>query len=289
MITQPDRPAGRKMALKPTAVKSAAQELRLEVHSPASVNTPEFLDQLKGYGADAAVVVAFGQILSQQLLDLFPKGMVNVHGSLLPRWRGAAPIQRALMAGDKETGVSLQKVVRKLDAGDVLGERKVLLDDKINAAELYTLLSELGAELLGDEFLRYLDGELVPTPQDEALITIAPKIQKTESKIDWTWDAKDIHNLVRGLGMGPHAWTYCGAKKLKIHSTKVVTSSKGAKPGEVINVTPQTFQVQCGQGALEVLEVQPESKTKMATSEYLRGHELRPGDRLVEPETNRSS
>lgn len=284
VVSQPDRPSGRRMKHQPTAIKSKAQELGVPVHTPDSVNTPEFLELVKSYGADAGVVVAFGQILSQKLLDLFPQGLVNLHGSLLPRWRGAAPIQRALMEGDKESGVSLQKVVRKLDAGDVLGERRLPLGDEMNAVELYDRLAHLGVELLEGEFLQYLDGALTPQPQDEALVTIAPKIQKSEAEIDWKNSAQALHNKVRGLAMGPQPWTYCGAKKLKLLRTRVVPAGGSGDPGVVLSVGEESFVVQCGQAALEVLEVQPESKAKMTAGEFLRGHRLHPGDRLAQKE-----
>lgn len=165
VVSQPDRPAGRKMQLKPSPVKELALKAGLAVFTPETVNTEEFRAQILELKPESAVVVAFGQILGQKFLDLFPKACVNVHGSLLPLWRGAAPIQRAVMAGDSTSGVSLQIVVRKLDAGPVLGERRLILDDSVNAAQLYDALKVLGADLLHVEYMDYLRGNLIPLPQ----------------------------------------------------------------------------------------------------------------------------
>ncbi|MES2857137.1 MAG: methionyl-tRNA formyltransferase, partial [Bdellovibrionota bacterium] len=203
VITQPDRPAGRKMQLKASPVKELALLSGLRVFSPETVNTEEFRNEIALLRAESAAVVAFGQILGQKFLDLFPKGAVNVHGSILPRWRGAAPIQRAVMAGDEESGVTLQIIVRKLDAGPLLGERRLKVPDDMNALELHDSLKDLGAELLLREYFDYLRGHLNPVPQDEALVTIAAKIDKAEALIDWSLPAKAVHDKVRGLQMGP--------------------------------------------------------------------------------------
>jgi methionyl-tRNA formyltransferase len=264
VVSQPDRPAGRKMKLQPSPVKELALANRLKVLTPETVNTQEFRDEVAAMGAESAAVVAFGQILGQKFLDLFPRGCVNVHGSLLPRWRGAAPIQRALMAGDKESGVALQIVVRKLDA-----------------LELHDRLKILGAELLQVEYMDYLRGNLTPVSQDEAHVTIAPKIEKSEARIDWSSSAADVHNKIRGLQMGPFAFAMREGQPLKLHKTRVVMAdSAGKKPGEVVSVEPGRFQIACGQGVLEVLEVQPESRSRQSVADYLRGYPLKTGDRF---------
>lgn len=279
VISQPDRPAGRKMQLTPSPVKTRAIELGLRVFNPETVNTEEFRAQILELKAESAVVVAFGQILGQKFLDLFPFGCVNVHGSLLPRWRGAAPIQRALMAGDKESGVALQKIVKKLDAGDVLGIRRVALDDEMNAIELHDELKILGADLLAIEFMDYLRGNLVPTPQDESKVTFAAKIDKSEAKIEWGKSAVEIHNLIRGLAMGPNAYGVREGKQLKIHKTKVKNGS--GSPGEIIDVGTQSFSIGTGNGVLEVFEVQPESRSRMSSSDFIRGYQIKSGEVLA--------
>ena len=278
VVSQPDRPAGRKMQLTPSHVKTRAIELGLKVFTPETVNTEEFHAQVLELKAESAVVVAFGQILGQKFLDLFQKGCVNVHGSILPRWRGAAPIQRALMAGDKESGVALQKIVRKLDAGDVLGIRRVTLGDEMNAVELYDQLRILGADMLVVEYMDYLRGNLAPTPQDESQVTFAAKIDKSEAKIDWAWPALKIHNLIRGLALGPNPFAVREGKSVKLLKTKV-RGGKGS-PGQLVDVTAESFSVATHDGLLEVFEVQPESRSRMSSADFIRGYQIKKGDLL---------
>lgn len=281
VISQPDRPAGRKLQLQPSPVKALAEPLGVPVFTPENINTPEMIAQIAELKAEVAVVVAFGQILKNEFLALFPNKVVNVHASLLPRWRGAAPIQRALMSGDRESGVSLQVVVRKMDAGPVLGLRKVTLADEMNAVEFYKRCEVLGAELLSIELMDYLRGNLTPVVQEESLVTMAPKIAREEADVDWSKSAAEIHNLVRGLCMGPVAQTRREGKLLKLHGTRVA-SRDGAlgRPGEVLKVTDKSLLIACGKGSLELLEVQPESRAKMPIEVYLRGYPLNAGDKL---------
>ena len=289
VISQPDRPAGRKMQLKASPVKELALKHGLRVFTPESVNRQEFRDQIAALGAESAAVVAFGQILGQKFLDLFRHGCVNVHGSLLPRWRGAAPIQRALMAGDTKGGVSLQVVVRALDAGPVLGERTIDIDHEINAAELHDKLKELGADLLHVEYMDYLRGQLRPQEQSESGVTYAHKLEKADAKLDFEISAWDFHNRVRGLAMGPAAFVLrpdAGAAAgagamLKIHKTRVVSPTDlHARAGQVLTVTSNSFTVQCTPGVIEILEVQPESRARQSVSDYLRGYPLVADDQL---------
>lgn len=279
VVSQPDRPAGRKMQLKPSPVKELALAHGLKVFTPETVNTEEFRAQVAALGAESAAVVAFGQILGQKFLDLFPKGSVNVHGSLLPRWRGAAPIQRSLMAGDKETGVALQIIVRQLDAGPVLGVRRLRVDDEMDAVRLHDELKVLGADLLHVEYMDYLRGNLRPVSQDESQVTYAAKIEKTEARISWNRTARELMNQMRGLQMGPYAFALRGGQPLKFHRTRVIDESgvHGA-PGTVVRVNAETFAVAGSQGLLEVLEVQPESRSRQTSAEYLRGYPLKIGD-----------
>lgn len=277
VVSQPDRPAGRKMQLKPSPVKELAAKAGLRVFTPETVNTQAFRDEIRALGAESAAVVAFGQILGQKFLDLFPRGSVNVHGSLLPRWRGAAPIQRALMEGDTESGVALQIVVRALDAGPVLGIRRLALPPEMNAVELHDRLAVLGADLLHAEYMDYLRGNLIPVPQDESLVTIAPKIEKTEARLNWSQSAAEIHNRVRGLQMGPFAYTTRAGAGLKIHRTRVIEGA--AAPGSLVVEGPSLI-VGCGVGRLELLDVQPESRSRMSAVDYLRGYPVKDGDRF---------
>lgn len=293
VVSQPDRPAGRKMQLTPSPVKALALSRGLPVLTPESLRKdPESVEQIRAWRAEVAVVVAFGQILTQSFLDMFPFGAVNVHGSVLPRWRGAAPIQRGIEAGDKESGVTLQKMVKKLDAGDIIGIRRVSLDSEITALELHDKLAVLGADLLRVELMDYIRGNLVPEPQDESLVTYAHKIEKAESEIQWKLPAVEIHNKIRALTMGPGSYTVLAGKKLKIHKTRVSEKAGVARtasatapaglPGRLVAVTDEALSVQCGSGVLEILEVQPESRTRMAVRDFLKGHALKAGDQLGE-------
>jgi methionyl-tRNA formyltransferase len=277
VVTQPDRPSGRKLQLTPSPVKALISPLGIPVISPESVNTPESLATIAEWRAEVAVVVAYGQILSQKFLDLFPQRVVNIHASLLPRWRGAAPVQRALMAGDAESGVSLQIVVRKMDAGPILGIRRIPLLDSVTAIDLFSQVSSRGSELIAVELMDYLRGNLSPTPQDEAQITMAPKIDKAEAIIDWQKPAVEIHNLIRGLAAGPVALTSRDGKIVKIHRSQIAQFEGGGTPGELV-FGSSGLHVVCGQGVLEILKLQPESRASISASEYLRGYPVQQGD-----------
>jgi methionyl-tRNA formyltransferase len=232
VVTQPDRPAGRKRRLTPSPIKVFAEEQGLTVYTPEKVKNPEVLEQLKKTNADVAVVVAFGQLLPQAFIDLFTFGAVNIHSSILPRWRGAAPMQRAIMAGDQETGVCLQKIVLKLDAGDVLGIRRVELTDDMDAIDLHDVLKEKSCELLEVELMDYVRGNLGGIAQDESLVTYAKKLETSEGLIDWSKPARETLNQIRGLALGPKTWTFRDGKKLKILKAQMA-DGQGA-PGQVI-------------------------------------------------------
>lgn len=285
VVTQPDRPSGRKLQLTPTPVKTLALNHGLPVLTPESLRKqPDMVEEIKSWKAEVAVVVAFGQILQQSFLDIFPLGCVNVHASLLPQWRGAAPIQRSIEAGDKKTGVCLQKVVLKLDAGDVLGSREIELDAEINSLELHDKLALLGADLLHIELMDYVRGNLAGVPQDEKLVSYAKKIEKTESELQFQDEAINIHNKVRAFVWGPGTYTTFQGKRLKIHKTQVASGSSAGtgafQYGEVCEVGPNSFFVQTGSGWLEILEVQPESKSRMKSQDFIKGFQLQKGMKL---------
>jgi methionyl-tRNA formyltransferase len=281
VVTQPDRPAGRKMQLTPSAVKTLALKRGLKVLTPETVNTIEFRNEISDLKIESAVVVAFGQLLGDEFLALFPMKSVNVHGSLLPKWRGAAPIQRSLLAGDTETGVALQIVVKKLDAGPVLGVRRLKLTDENKASDVYPTLAKLGAELLTVEYMDYLRGNLTPIDQDENEVTIAKKIKKSESAIDWKKSAREILNLTRGLALGPipHARRADGST-FKIHTTSIVDEGRNGVPGTVRIASGAGIEVQCGHGVIRLTELQPESRARMAANDYLKGYPMKSGEIL---------
>lgn len=309
VVTQPDRPAGRKLVLTPSPVKQFCLEHGLRVMSPETVNKKTIREEIESWGAEVAVVVAFGQILSTNLLNSFRLGCVNVHASLLPRWRGAAPIQRAIEAGDKLTGVCLQIMVRELDAGDVLGAREFEIDDVINSLELHDRLAVLGADLLQVELMDYVRGNLAPVAQDSSHVTYAKKIEKSESELRWSECARSLHNKVRAFVWGPGTYTTLKAnsidgggaasgapsgagvdtasKKLKIHKTRVV--SEGQKVTRALGqfqvvksaVGETELHVQCADGVLALIEVQPESRNRMSVADFIKGQKLEIGSEGV--------
>lgn len=286
-VTQPDRPAGRKMQLQPSEVKSYCLAHGIKVITPENINTDVILQQIEVWGAEVAVVVAYGQLLTDQFLKLFPLGAVNIHGSLLPRWRGAAPIQRAIEQGDTTTGVALQKIVKKLDAGDVLGVRKVAITEDTDAQQLFQQLALESQELLRVELMDYVRGNLVGTPQDATQVTYAKKIEKSEGELRWDQSAVRLSQKVRAFVMGPGTWTFFNKKKIKIHKVKVISleaagetsSSAAAKPGTVIKAENSELWVQAGEGSvLALLELQPESRNRISSAEFLKGYGLTKGD-----------
>jgi methionyl-tRNA formyltransferase len=279
VVTQPDRPAGRKMQLTASAVKILAQKNGLQILTPQSLRKDlQSFEIIKSWKADVAVVVAFGQILSQEFLDSFQFGAVNIHGSLLPLYRGAAPIQRCLENGDKVTGVSLQKMVYKLDAGPIIAEKKISLNSEINATELYNQLSILGCELLNNELSLYVENKIKLTEQDETRVTIAHKISKEESLLDFNLSAEKIHNKVRAFSMGPGTHVFFHGQRLKIHKTQVVQTAINTVPGQIIEVNSEALVIQCGLNSLSLLDVQPESKPKMQIKEFLKTVSLKSGE-----------
>ncbi len=278
VVTQPDRPSGRQLKLAPSPVKAMVQNTGIPILTPENASDPKVVEEIASWRAEVAVVVAFGQILRSGILDLFPRKIVNVHASLLPRWRGAAPIQRAIMAGDRETGVCLQVLVPRLDAGDVLGARKVTITEEMNALELHDQLKVLAAELVRVDLMDYLRGNLVATPQVEDLVTYAKKIEKAEALIDWHRSANEVSQHVRGLAMGPFAFTRIGQGQVKFHRVKVVEGQ--GRPGKILSLANGTIVVACGQGALALIEIQPESRSRMSSADYLKGYPLQVGDQL---------
>lgn len=280
VFSQPDRPAGRKLQLQPSEVKKLALLSGVPVQTPESINRPEVIQEIKSLRAEVAVVVAFGQILSQEFLDLFANRVVNVHGSLLPRWRGAAPIQRAIMADDPETGVSLQVVVKKMDAGPVIGQRKLKMNDEWGALDLLKQMIPLSKDLLAIDLMDYLRGNLSAEPQDEVAITMAPKIDKTESRLNWARPARELFCHVRGLqvGMGPGAsMAFPDGEIVKIHRVEV--SDKAGTPGEVLVSNGEELVIGCGEGSLSLRQVQWPSKKQQEIKEFLRGHRISVGER----------
>ncbi len=281
VLTQPDRPKGRSLRTEPTPVKVAAEELGLTVLQPDRLNDAAALDQLRALGADAIVVAAYGRILPAAVLDLTPAGCVNIHPSLLPAYRGAAPIQRAIMNGDAVTGVSIMKLDEGVDTGSVYARAEVAIDENETAGELSKKLDREATRLvLGvlDEIER---GTAVLTPQPEEGASIAEKISKEEARIDWKATARQIHDLVRALNPAPGGHTSIGNRRVKVWRTALHPDGVFGKPGEVVETRPH-LKVGTSAGDISLLEVQPESKGRMTASEFVRGYRLEVGDRLGE-------
>lgn len=272
VVTQPDRPAGRSLKLMPSAVKKFVEPLGIPCFTPERADSPEFLKVLEDVGAEVAVVVAFGQILRPAFLEMYPQKVVNLHASLLPRWRGAAPIQRALMTGDRETGVSLQIMVNKLDAGPVIGSRKFAIEDSMGAIEVFSRVQELGVDLLAVDLMDYLRGNLFPIPQDESKVSVAPKIKNEEAEINWSGSARSIFNLIRGLSLSPVAFTLYDGKRVKVHRSAVLEESGvSGEPGEILALSADGVDVACGEGVLRLSRLQLESRVAMGAEEFVKG------------------
>lgn len=284
VVTQPDRPAGRGNKLTPSAVKELAAQHQIPLLQPGRIrkSLPEFLTSLRDLGPfDVGVVVAFGQILPQQVLDVPRAGCVNVHASLLPRWRGAAPIHRAIMSGDAETGVALMKMDAGLDTGPVYVSRRVPIGPKATTGTLAEELAHAGGELLRESLSAIALGNLVATPQFEDGITYAEKISNEEAQIDWSAPATVIERLIRALSPAPGAFTFLHGQRLKIFAAQVHPVSSAAQaPGALMLPAEGRIHVACGEGSLELEEVQPAGKRRMHISEFVRGNSLKAGDLL---------
>ena len=277
-VTQPDKPKGRGHQLTPPPVKCKALTLNIPVFQPVSMKTEETYEKLAACRPELIVVVAYGRILPQRVLDLPPYGCINVHASLLPRYRGAAPIQWAVLNGDAEAGVTTMQMEAGLDTGDMLLKCRRPLPEAMTGGELHDLLAADGAQLLSETLGALQAGTLRPEKQDDSQSCYAPMLDKSLSPLDWTKPAAALHNQVRGLNPWPCAVCRLGGKTLKVHTSRVGESCK-EEPGTVVKVTP--FTIACGGGSsLELLEVQAEGSKRMAAADFLRGHAVKPGVHL---------
>jgi methionyl-tRNA formyltransferase len=274
VYTRPPKPGGRGQRPRPSPVAAKAEALGLAVRTPASLRAPEAAAELAGLGAEVAVVVAYGLILPQAVLDAPARGCLNIHASLLPRWRGAAPIQRALMAGDAETGVSIMAMEAGLDTGPVLLAERAPIGPEDTGGSLHDRLAALGARLIVEALDRF--ERLVPVPQPEAGATYAAKIDKAETRVDWGRPAAEVDRLIRGLAPFPGAWAEAGGERVKLLLSEAA-AGEGA-PGSVLD---DRLTVACGEGAVRLLRVQRAGRGAMEAGEFLRGLPLPPGARLA--------
>lgn len=278
VITQPDRPKGRGHNLQSSPVKQKALEYNLPVLQPEKIKTEEFTAKLEKLQPDLIVVVAFGQILSQRILDIPPLGCVNVHASLLPRYRGAAPIHWSIINGEKETGVTTMLMDAGLDTGDMLLKDKVAITEEMTTEELHDKLMAMGGKLLAETVDGLANGTITPEKQDDTISNYAGMLNKETGHIDWSKSAVEIHNLIRGLNSWPVAWSMKDGKNYKFWRTKVENSNSDKTPGTVVELRKNSFCIATGEGMLEVLEIQPPSKKRMSAGDLLRGHGVAVGD-----------
>jgi methionyl-tRNA formyltransferase len=276
VYTQPPRPAGRGMAEQASPIAQQAQRLGLPVSTPRTLREIGVADAMRAHHAGVAVVVAYGLILPKQILELFPLGCFNLHASLLPCWRGAAPIQRAIMAGDRETGVAVMKMEEGLDSGPVAMEQRVAIGPDATAGDVHDELARLGARLMVRALADLEKGELHLTPQASVGVTYADKIEKAETRIDWRKAWNEVHDHCRGLSPFPGAWfEHTSAGRIK-----VLRSSKGSGAGEPGRVLDDELTVACGEGAIRLLELQREGRKPMRAEEFLRGTPIPRGTML---------
>lgn len=276
VFTQPDKPKNRGMKLTPSPVKVCAQAHNLPVFQPASFKKePEALETLKALEPDLVVVAAFGQILPQSVLDVAKLGSMNIHSSLLPRYRGAAPINWAILNGEEETGVTIQKMVLELDAGDIISQVRTPIDPNETAEQLYSRLAQLGAKLLGETIPKLADGTAACTPQDGNQSNYAPMLSRELSPIDWNRSAREIHNQVRGLIPWPAASAELGGTQFKIYTVEETGQDTEKAPGTVLSTDKKGILMACGDGkALRIVELQAPGKKRMKAADYLRGHPM---------------
>lgn len=282
VVTQPDRPKGRGNKLLQTPVKEYALEQGLTVYQPQKVKTPEFVELLHELQPELIVVAAFGQFLSKEILELPKYGCINVHASLLPKYRGAAPIQYAIIKGEKESGVTIMQMDIGMDTGAMLDKVVVPIAENTTMGELHDVLREQGAALLLEVIDKIAAGTAVAEPQDNEQATYATLLNRSMEHIDWSKTAQEVHNLIRGFNPAPSTFTKLpNGKSLKIWGSKMTGKSSTAAAGTVIETGKHSFFVACGEGVLEITEVQPESKKRMPAQVFLNGRGVQEGDLLA--------
>ncbi|WP_407724549.1 methionyl-tRNA formyltransferase [Ruminococcus sp. JL13D9] len=276
VFTQPDKPKGRKMVMTPPDVKVCAEKLGIPVFQPSSMRSEEAYNSLKELNPDVIVVAAYGQILPKAVLDLPKFGCVNIHGSLLPKYRGAAPIQQSVLDGEKVTGVTTMLMDVGLDTGDILLKAETEIGENETAGELFDRLAVLGGELIVETLDKLKKGEITPQKQDDSLATHTSKITKELCPIDFNKSAYEVHNKVRGLNPWPVAVTKIAGKTVKVYSSRVSDMSGAA--GTILSLKP--FVIACGDKSVELIEIQPQGKKRMTAQAFLAGHKLNIGDKL---------
>ena len=277
VVTQPDRPRGRGHKTTASPVKTTALAASRRVLQPDSVKDTAFLAELSGLAPDLGVVAAYGQILNNAALAIPRFGMINVHASVLPAYRGAAPVHRAVINGDVETGVTIMRVVKALDAGPMLAVDRRAIEPDETSEEVERGLAAIGARLLVATVPDLVAGSVVEVPQDHSAATYAPRLTKDDGRIDWTWPAVRIHNLIRGLHPWPHAATFLGSQRFILHRSRPAPDPVWSHPGAIVEALGDQLRVATGSGGLDIVEIQPEGKRPMSVREFLSGHPVAPG------------
>jgi len=270
IITRTDKPKGRSGKPQPTAVTQLALEKVPEIPllQPEKASTPEFITKLKKYKPDLLVVVAYGEIIKQELLDLPKHDAINIHASILPKYRGAAPIQHAIINGDNETGVTIMEMVKELDAGPIIDVAHTPIYDNTTSGDLFAKLADLSGPLLLRVIDNYANDKIKKQDQDQKQVTFAPKITPDFCRINWSLPSNAVHNHIRALSPRPGAWTKYGTRRIKIYKSKQAPNLSG-KPGQILNAVPGQLHIGCGEGAVQILELQPEGKKIMQAEEFL--------------------
>lgn len=278
VVCQPDRPAGRGLALKPPPVKVRALELGLPVLQPTKVRTPDFAQWIRDANADVALVIAYGRILPKAVLEAPRRGCVNLHASILPKYRGAAPITWCVVNGEPETGISLMQMDEGMDTGPVYTIHRTPIGPETTADELAVTLGALAADVVRADLARVVNGEIAATPQNHALATMAPMLDKEHGRIDWNKAAPAVHDHVRGMTSWPGAFTSLQGKTLKVLESRLgAASGEAGPPGTVVAANKQGIEVACGQGTLQILRAQAEGRKPLGAAELVGGRTITPG------------
>ena len=280
VVSQPDRPKGRGQTLTPPPVKLLAQQAGIPLLQPLKIRTPDFLEALAAWKPDVIAVTAFGRILHAPILNLPPMGCVNVHGSLLPKYRGAAPVQWAVINGETETGITTMLMDEGMDTGAMLLQESIPILPDDTAGTLAPRLASLGGRLLVETIARLKAGTITPLVQDHAQATLAPLLKKEDGAIDWSADARSIAHRIRGLSPWPGAYTFYGQERWNIWKALVVQAPEQGQPGTVLAATKQSLTISTGDGALEILEIQAANSKRLSIAQFLAGHRLSPGEQL---------
>ena len=281
VVTQPDREKGRHLSVEMTPIKQSATKHKLKILQPEKLNEAEFIKSLKNLGADIFIVVAYGEILSKAILDIPKIFSINLHGSLLPKYRGAAPINWAIINGERTTGVSIIKMNEFMDKGDIILQKAIDIYKEDTVISLSNRLSIIGSEMLIEALKMIGDGRVSLTAQNEKEVCFAPKLKKEDGLIDWKKDAQGISNQIRGLIPWPGSFTHYNNKLLKIWQAEVLESdTKGVIPGTIIDISKKSICVATGRGVLELKTLQPESGKRMQVAQFISGHAMKIGDRF---------